>query len=533
VFGCGNRQWKNTYQAFPGKVAESLAERGADLVAERGEGDADGDLEGDFAAWAALTLAAVVQSIGLGDSGVVIGSDFPVYATSEVAADVTKCSQVSDQTLQGVVTHMFEAHNSFFENAFFGRVLKNVELQGEDSGRSTRHIEVELPFGKRFQYMAGDHLGVIGRNPTSIVKQYCERLGYNPSQIVTVNLEETGRRHLALPGLGHPYPVSGLLAQMIELQQPATRSQLLELSRYASDPAEKTRMEMLAAPSTQGQPDLYMEEVRAHRKTILELLRECTSVQLPLGALLGLMPMMKPRFYSISSAPARLKGAVSITVSVVHGQSSSGREHLGLCSNWLAGAPFKPPREMAPLYERVGRSDLLESGLPLICVLKDTGSKFRLPASPTAPIILIGPGTGLAPMRGFLQQRQASAERGPCVLFFGCRSDTDYIYHDDLKAFLADGTLSQLHVAFSRKVGVAKTYVQDLVRKQAEELWPLIAQGGHIYVCGDAGAMAPAVKEAFIAMAATQGSMPMEEAYTYVKGMEDGHRYCEDVWAGS
>merc|ERR1711953_639981 len=205
----------------------------------------------------------------------------------------------------------------------------------------------------------------------------------------------------------------------------------------------------------------------------------------------------------------------------------------GLCSNFLAKAPFKPPEYLRPLYERVGRPDFLDTGFPLYCFIKDTGSKFRLPEDPATPIILVGPGTGLAPMRGFLQQRSVCPSPGPCALFFGCRSDADYIYRDELAAFLERGTLSQLHIAFSRKEGVPKTYVQDLIQQEAANLWPLMSAHGCVYICGDAGKMAPAVKKAFTNMAASQGNLSPQEAADYVQQMQKEHRYCEDVWAST
>merc|ERR1712045_521027 len=186
---------------------------------------------------------------------------------------------------------------------------------------------------------------------------------------------------------------------------------------------------------------------------------------LTLGELLAILPHNRPRFYSISSSPKVLDKAVSITVSVVAGTSPTGREHLGLCSNYLARQPIKIPE-----------AELLPHGhLPLLVFVKDTGSAFRLPASVDTPIIMVGPGTGLAPMRGFIQERVA-VDAKKNVLFFGCRSDEDFLYREELEAWKASGHLD-LHVGFSRKKGMPKTYVQALIQKESARMAELMKVG--------------------------------------------------------
>jgi len=158
--------------------------------------------------------------------------------------------------------------------------------------------------------------------------------------------------------------------------------------------------------------------------------------------------------------------------------------------------------------------------LPTVVFVKDTGSGFRLPASPATPVILVGPGTGLAPMRGFLQERAAQQAKEN-VLFFGCRCDDDFLYREELQAYEEAGLL-KLFVAFSRKLGVPKTYVQQLIAEQAGLLGDLVRRGAHIYVCGDASKMAPDVRAAFSHIVGG----PQE-----VEAMVASSQYCEDVWA--
>ena len=162
-------------------------------------------------------------------------------------------------------------------------------------------------------------------------------------------------------------------------------------------------------------------------------------------------------------------------------------------------------------------------GMPLFTFVKDTGSSFRLPQS-DAPVIMVGPGTGVAPMRGFIQDRVADGRREN-VLFFGCRDESDYLYKDELQAWEAEGSL-KLFVAFSRKEGTPKTYVQSLIAQQSALVVELVKKGAHVYVCGDASKMAPDVKATVARLLAEA-----DHGEDYVEKMAAEGRYCEDVWA--
>jgi len=229
---------------------------------------------------------------------------------------------------------------------------------------------------------------------------------------------------------------------------------------------------------------------------------------------LALLPHNKPRFHSISSSPKVFDKAVSITVSIVGGTSPTGCKHEGLCSSYLARHPMKMPQ-----------SELLPHGhMPLLVFVKDTGSAFRLPASVDTPIIMVGPGTGLAPTLGFIQER-VSGDAKKNVLFFGCRNDDDYLYREELEAWKASGHL-ELHVGFSRKEGMPKTYVQ-VIQKESARVAELLKEGAHIYICGDASHMAAAVRLVLEGIAEEAGL----GGHNFMAEMEAQGRYCRDVWA--
>jgi cytochrome P450/NADPH-cytochrome P450 reductase len=228
-----------------------------------------------------------------------------------------------------------------------------------------------------------------------------------------------------------------------------------------------------------------------------------------------MLSLLAPRYYSISSSPSVDPSRCSVTVGVVGGPASSGRGvYRGICSNYLAG---RRPNETVH------------------ATVRETKAGFRLPDDPRVPIIMIGPGTGLAPFRGFLQERAALRARGktlgPAMLFFGCRHpDQDYLYADELKAFAASG-IAELHTAFSRTEG-PKTYVQNLVAAEKDRIWSLIEQGAIIYVCGDGGKMEPDVKAALVAIYRERSGADADTSLRWIDDLGTKNRYVLDVWAG-
>lgn len=232
------------------------------------------------------------------------------------------------------------------------------------------------------------------------------------------------------------------------------------------------------------------------------------------GAFFGsIAPHLQPRFYSISSSPQQHPSAIHITCAVVDEVMPSGRRHLGVASTWLAHAKRGAS---LPVFVRA--------------------STFRLPHDPATPIVMVGPGTGLAPFRGFLQDRAAAAKRGvrfgPTHLFFGCRNRRhDFIYEEELEGFVASGALSQLHAAFSRD-GPTKDYVQHHIEAHATEVWDLLcaARGGVLYVCGDAKNMAKDVHRTLHDVVQKATGCDDAAAEAAVKGLSESGRYLKDVW---
>jgi cytochrome P450/NADPH-cytochrome P450 reductase len=230
-----------------------------------------------------------------------------------------------------------------------------------------------------------------------------------------------------------------------------------------------------------------------------------------------MLPPLKPRYYSISSSPRIDPGVATLTVAVVAAPARSGQgEYRGTASNYL-------------------REQLV--GATIYGFIHAPNLPFTLPADSQTPIIMVGPGTGVAPFRGFLEERaamQAAGEPiGPALLFFGSRDpQQDFLYEAELRDWSARG-LTGLVTAFSRVAGESRTYVQDAIAAHAEEVWSLLEGGATIYVCGEASRMAPAVRAAFGAIYRDRTGADEAQSEVWLNGLESAGRYLADVWAGA
>lgn len=494
VFGCGNSDWAATYQSVPRFIDEQLAARGARSLYARGEGDARSDLDGQFEKWFAAAAPAAMKEWGLTADFSRSADDEPLYRIEPVAPGAVNAIAA----LGGAVAM---------------KALVNDELQNKSgpnpSERSTRHIEVQLPPG--VSYRVGDHLSVVPRNDPALVDVVARRFGFLPADQIRLRVAQGRRAQLPV---GDSVSVGQLLTDFVELQQVATRKQIQIMAEHTRCPV--TRPKLLGVVGDEAEAsERYRAEILAKRKSVFDLLTEYPACELPFHAYLEMLSLLAPRYYSISSSPSVDPARCSITVGVVGGPATSGRGlYKGICSNYLS--------------ER-------RAGDTVYAAVRETKAGFRLPDDSSVPIIMIGPGTGLAPFRGFLQDRAArkakGATLGQAMLFFGCRHpDQDYLYADELKGLAASG-ITELFTAFSR-AGGPKTYVQHLLAAQKDKVWLLIEQGAIIYVCGDGGKMEPDVKAALAAIYREKSGGDAAAAARWIEKLGAKNRYVLDVWAG-
>jgi NADPH-ferrihemoprotein reductase len=501
VFGLGNK----TYEHFNevGNIFDKrLEELGAERAFEIGLGDDDANLEEDFMRWREAFLPTLAQTFGWELN---VGSGLERQYRLEVLTDENANVFKGEYGRIGA----YERQRPPFDqkNPYMATIVANRELHGNLSDRSCKHIEFNID-GSRIRYEAGDHLGIFPTNDSTLVDKIGQLLDVELETVIKlVNLDEESSKR-------HPFPCPCsyrvALTHYVDICAPIKSHVLKAISEYTTDESEKARLALLSTASEEGLKE-YGRYIQKERRSIVDILTEFNSCKPPMDYLLELLPRLQARYYSISSSPKADANIVSVTA-VVLKYSIGDRVIKGVCTNYLAD---KQVGDKSPIFVRK--------------------STVRLPHRLTTPVIMVGPGTGLAPFRGFLQERfhhkQQGKEMADMVLFFGCRHpEHDYIYKDELESYERSGPLSLYHVAFSR-YQLEKVYVQHRLRELRERVWDLIQKGANIYVCGDARYMARDVHNTFIRIFTEVGQKDETEANKLMKDLERQRRYQADVWS--
>lgn len=477
----------------------ALADLGARPVIECGLGDDDVDIDADFDGWTVSLLEALDRSALLGAA-----TDKEQDASAIDAFEVVAVENGGvNGSVNGAVAHA--------DDAFAAPVLAVKELHSAASDRSCVHVELDLT-GSGISYEVGDHVAVRPRNSAAVVEAAAKALGYDLEQVVSFRASPAGEA----PPFAGPVAVRDALATAADLLGPPSKAALATLAAFAGDAAQAARLRALASPEGK---DEYHAYVIAAKRSLLEVLQEFSSSRPPLGAFFAsVADRLQPRYYSISSSARADAARLSITCVVVEEWMPSGRLHRGVASHFLAA--LRPGVDRVPIAVR--------------------RSTFKPPVGAAAarvPIVMVGPGTGIAPFRGFLQERQAALDAGegplaPATLFFGCRrEDTDFIYRDELEAAVLGGALASLHVAFSRKAA-AKDYVQHHLARQADAVWAALGPAGNgtLYVCGDAAGMARDVNAAVCEIAARGLGTDRAGGEAWLREATASGRVHRDIW---
>ena len=366
------------------------------------------------------------------------------------------------------------------QSPFAAELYTNQKITGRDSSKDVRHIEISLA-GSGLSYQPGDALGVYFTNDAALVREL-----------------------LLLTAIARDTPVT-LGAETLTIEQALTEQ--LELTQSYPAFAEK----YAAATGNAALAELAADKaaLRAYlsERQIIDIVRDHPGL-LSAQQLADALRKQQPRLYSIASSQAEVEDEVHLTVAVVR-YDAYGQPHLGGASGFLA--------------ERLAEGDKVK-------VFVEHNNNFRLPQSDDTPVIMIGPGTGIAPFRAFLQERDARGASGKNWLFFGNPHFTqDFLYQLELQNYLKRGVLSKLDVAFSRDQA-AKVYVQDKLRKHGAEVWQWLQDGAHLYICGDANRMAKDVQQALIDIVQQYAGKTADEAQHYLDELRVAKRYQKDVY---
>ena len=484
VFGCGNTDWARTYQAIPKTIDENLARAGATRLIPRGEANARGDFFGDFDDWYTGFWGPLDAALGRRST--------PQTAVVEPLLEVEFVGGVRDPLLRQ-------------NDLALGTVVANRELVNVAAGgRSKRHLEIALP--PDASYRTGDYLAVLPLNPAAVVDRTLARFGLPYDAQTVVRVGKGGRTFLPTDT---PLTVGELLASYVELSQPATRRQIEQLAAATICPPDHTALKALADPAT------YRTEVLDCRVSVLDLLERFPACELAFASFLQMLPPLTPRRYSISSSPRWSPDHATLTVAVVHAPALSGRgTYRGAASTYLAHA---------------------RPGTKVAVTVRPSNIAFHPPAL-TTPVVMVCAGSGIAPFRGFLQDRalQAAAEDitpAPALLFFGCTDpEVDHLYRGELAAWAAAGIVDP-RAAFSDPQHGGH-FVQDRLWADRADVVDLVRGGAVFYVCGDGRRMAPAVHDTCVRIYREATGASAEQADAWMTAMEREHaRYVADVFA--
>jgi sulfite reductase (NADPH) flavoprotein alpha-component len=392
--------------------------------------------------------------------------------------------KMSDVIEQEATTAAGHAQKYTRNNPYMSYVRVNYLLTGEGSEKETRHVELTLDEG--MTYTPGDAVGIIPENRREAVDDVLKALGYKGDERVLdhykveISLDEALRTRLGI----------GKLARG-------------SVGQYAKLAPSVEGLKVMVGPENKARAEEY-----CWGREFVDLATDFPGVVTDPQQLFNVLQRLTPRMYSIASSQAQHQDNVQTTVRVIR-YDSHGRNRQGVASGHLG--------------DRAGVGETMP-------IFLHSNANFRLPEDSSAPVIMIGPGTGIAPFRAFLEERQAAGAPGDNWLFFGeQREKMDFLYKEQLQGMVKDGVLKRLDTAFSRDQH-NKVYVQDKMQEQSAELFQWLERGAYFYVCGDATRMAKDVETALLDVIAKGSNGTLEHAAEYLAGMKKQKRYQRDVY---
>ncbi|XP_033126767.1 nitric oxide synthase, brain-like [Anneissia japonica] len=517
VFGLGSRAYQ-TYCKFAHDVHQHLTEIGAYSIQKVGEGDEMCKQAESFQIWAQEVVKTICATSGKDDKTKLLKSlngmiKYPEWNPKEYR--IVKSHHAEPNLIKSLSIIHQKKMTPY-------RLLSKEELQSAKSSRSTLLIRLESCEETRLSYVPGDHIIVFPSNDNTQVNKIIRKITKLDSIDDVIEIEQIDaglnwKKCNRLP----PCSVRTALTHFIDISAPPTQELLACFATITSDAAEKEILQRLS-----NEFNLYKETLKALGDPLVsDILNIFTNITLSAQLIFTQFPIIKPRYYSISSCPLAYKSEVHLTVTIqehfhINGLKNNeqiGKRRFGLCSGW-----FRQMKKGNIVPVAIKRSE-----------------EFHMPLNSSSPVILIGAGAGIAPFRGFWQSEQKARMLGEkCqstfTLFFGCRHpDIDYIYKDELLALLLSGVLDSVHVAFSQKDNGRKRHVQRELREQSLTVYKkLIEKGGHVYVCGGTN-MARGVRQTLLDILQIHGRMSTKKAEEILQWLKDENRYHEDIFGVS
>ncbi|KAF2672183.1 hypothetical protein BT63DRAFT_384595 [Microthyrium microscopicum] len=531
AFGLGNNTYEH-YNSMVRNVNTALEKCGATRIGEAGEGDdGAGTMEEDFLAWKEPMWASLAETMNLEEREAVYEPTFEITERSDLTIedDTVYVGEPNKNHLEGKSQGPYNA-----ANPYIAPIVESKELF-HDPQRNCLHMEIDIG-NTNLKYTTGDHIAVWPTNAGMEVDRFLKVLGLyeKRNNVITVK----GTDPTARVPFPSPTTYDAIVRYHMEICAPVSRQFVSQIAPFA--PTEEIKKSMTALGSDK---DLFHKEVADWSLNIAQLLETQSKgtawPAAPFSLFIEGLNKIQPRYYSISSSSHAQPTKVAITA-VVESMHKPKAPHVlkGVTTNYLLALKQKQHGEANPdphglNYELNGPRNKYD-GIHVPVHIRH--SNFKLPSDPAKPIIMVGPGTGVAPFRAFVQERAALAREGQTVgktiLFFGCRKQSeDFLYADEWKQYAADlGDNFEMHTAFSRD-GPKKVYVQHKITEQAKAINDLLLKRAYFYVCGDAANMARDVNTLLGKIISEQRGWPESKGEEEVKRMRASNQYQEDVWS--
>ncbi|EGP84601.1 unnamed protein product [Zymoseptoria tritici ST99CH_1A5] len=531
TFGLGNNTYEH-YNSMVRNVDKYLTRLGAQRIGEAGEGDdGAGTMEEDFLAWKEPMWNALAEAMNLEEREAVYEPVFEVTEKENMDAshDTVYLGEPNKNHLEGKSKGPYNAHNPYI-----APIAESYELF-HDKSRNCLHMEIDIS-GSNLSYTTGDHIAVWPNNPGREVERLLKVTGLKKKADTVITVK--GMDATAKVPFPTPTTYDTVFRYQLEICAPVSRQFVATLAQFSPNDEIKEKMTKIG-----GDKETFSAEVAKKNFNIAQFLEHIGNGQtwdkIPFALFVESLNKIQPRYYSISSSSLVQKNKVSITA-VVDSVAVPGAPHIvkGVTTNYLLSLKLKQEGQSNPdphglNYAITGPRNKYD-GVHVPVHIRH--SNFKLPSDPSKPIIMVGPGTGVAPFRGFVQERAQQAKNGEKVgktlLFTGSRSrKEDFMYEKEWEQYTKDlDGQFELITAFSRESD-KKVYVQHRLKERAEEVNKLLEQKAYFYVCGDAANMAREVNETLSTIISEQRGVEKKKAEDVVKGMRSGNLYQEDVWS--
>ncbi|CAG8961681.1 hypothetical protein HYFRA_00006220 [Hymenoscyphus fraxineus] len=525
AFGLGNNTYEH-YNSMVRNVDSALTKLGAHRIGAAGEGDdGAGTMEEDFLAWKDPMWAELSEKMGLEEREAVYEPVFAINEREDLTTDSPEVylGEPNKMHLEGSSKGPFNAHNPYIAPIAESHELFSVK------DRNCLHMEIDIS-GSNLSYQTGDHIAIWPTNSGKEVDRFLSVTGLLPKRhsVVSVKpLDSTAK--VPFPT---PTTFDAVIRYHMEICAPVSRQFISTLAPFAPNEDAKAEMAKLGSDK-----EYFSEKIAGRCLNIAQALQAVGGAEkwtnIPFSAFIEGINKIQPRYYSISSSSLVQKTKISITA-VVESTKIAGREDAlkGVTTNYLLALKQKQHGDPTPdphglTYEITGPRNKYDGVHVPIHVRH---SNFKLPSDPSKPVIMVGPGTGVAPFRAFVQERAQQAKNGEdvgkTILFFGCRKESeDFMYASEWEQYKKDlGDKFELITAFSRD-GPKKVYVQHRLEEHAKEINELLQKKAYFYVCGDAANMAREVNLVLGKIISKERGIPETKAEEIVKGMRSANQY--------